>query len=222
MSYILHLDTATDRGLYFIARDGDILLQKDSGDNRDHAATLSGIVADLLRETQLSFTHMDAFAVNGGPGSYTGLRISLAAAKGYCFALQKPLLLENRLLLLLYTLQAAMPDKNLLALLPARAGEYFAAAAGRNKEIILEPQHLFTEELSEIIAGLQPDLAAIGATADDLSGRTGTLLPPVYSPEVWAKIAFKAYKRKEFTDLAAAQPFYLKEAFTTQPRKTQS
>ena len=65
MAYLLHLDTATDRGLYFIAQDGHILAQKDSGDNRDHAATLPGIVADLLRETNLSFTDLSAFAFGG-------------------------------------------------------------------------------------------------------------------------------------------------------------
>lgn len=219
MAYILHIDTATDTGLYLLSRDGQVVLQKDSGSNRDHAATLSELTAALLQEAQLTFQDIAAFAVNGGPGSYTGLRIGLAAAKGYCFALQKPLLLENRLSLLLHTRQLNNKYNNTIAVLPARAGEYFAAAMDASGKYLLEPQHLMTEELKNWLQEQAGTFSAIGAVQADLMNLFPDITPPCYIASVWATLAGQQFKAGHFTDVAAAEPYYLKAAFTTQRRK---
>lgn len=223
MAYLLHIDTATDQGLYFLAKDGHIISRQNSGDNRDHAATLPFLAAQVLTDAGLSFADLSAIVVNGGPGSYTGLRIGLAAAKGYCFARSLPLLLENRLLLLLETLRAQQPGQHLLAILPARSGEYFAAAMRPDGDLLLPPQHLHTPQLSEYIYTTSHAPAVIGTVQEDLAG----LLPaepaaPVYDPDVWAALSFEQYTRQAFSNLATAEPYYLKAAFTTQPRKSKT
>ena len=219
MAYLLHIDTATDKGLYFLAKDGEIVAQKDSGSDRDHAATLAGLVASLLHEAGISFQDIEGIAVNGGPGSYTGLRIGLAAAKGYCFALQIPLLLENRLLLLLHTAGAQEPDKNWLAILPARTGEYFAAALDETGALVLTPQHITATSLEKWLSAQSGPFAGIGAVLADL--QVSAVHPPAYDPGIWAKNAYRQFTTGAFSNLATAEPYYLKAAFTTQPRKSQ-
>lgn len=220
MAYLLHIDTATDCGRYFVAHDGILISQTDSGANRDHAATLPGLVAGVLQAAGIGFSEIDAVAVNGGPGSYTGLRIGVGAAKGYCFALQKPLLLASRLLLLCQTVQE-QTGKAAFALLPARTGEYFAAALSPDGATLLPPGHFFTQDLINWLSAQKLQFSCIGTPQQDLAGSLpqAKWKEPVYVASVWAYMAFEDFKYHNFADLAHAEPYYLKAAFTTQPRK---
>ena len=92
MSFIINIDTATEIATVSLAADG-ILLQSISNENqKDHAAFLQPAIKQLLINNQLKTNQLSAVAVVNGPGSYTGLRVGMASAKGLCYALNKPLI----------------------------------------------------------------------------------------------------------------------------------
>ena len=88
---ILSLDTSTLVGSTAITRDDDIVAESCINVQRTHAERLLPAIKRMLEECGLSFSQIDAVAVTEGPGSFTGLRIGMATAKGICFAADKPI-----------------------------------------------------------------------------------------------------------------------------------
>jgi tRNA threonylcarbamoyladenosine biosynthesis protein TsaB len=96
-AYILCIETANAVTSVAISKDGNCLSLKDIPEANKAADKLHRIVEELLEETNLAFSNLSAVAVSAGPGSYTGLRIAAAAAKGYCLALDIPLIAVSTL-----------------------------------------------------------------------------------------------------------------------------
>lgn len=93
MAKILCIETATTNCSIALGIDGEVLaLKEDYNTNYSHAERLHLYIKDILDENKLSPEELDAFAVSKGPGSYTGLRIGVSAAKGLCFGLDRPLI----------------------------------------------------------------------------------------------------------------------------------
>ncbi|MBN1199135.1 MAG: tRNA (adenosine(37)-N6)-threonylcarbamoyltransferase complex dimerization subunit type 1 TsaB [Bacteroidales bacterium] len=92
MSLILALETATPVCSVALARDGEVLSLSESAIPNGHAGMITLLIEKLFSESSLHYTDLDAIAVSMGPGSYTGLRIGVATAKGLCYALDKPLI----------------------------------------------------------------------------------------------------------------------------------
>ncbi len=192
---------------------------RSSKEERDHAGAINLLVAEVLVEASLALADIDAFAVCNGPGSYTGLRIGLATAKGFCYVLDKPLILHNRLSLLLREAAAQSPNyKNILALLPARKGEYYAAAEG--EQVQQAPAHLFADAVESIIRTTD-DLTVIGDTGSELLFPTNVPLISQSSPGIntWIEATATAYRNEIFADIAYASPDYLKAAYMTTPKR---
>ena len=87
---ILALETSAKAVSAAVTEDGKILCSGYQDTGLTHSRTLMPIVEHLLKNTGLSVTDMDAIAVAAGPGSFTGIRIGIAAAKGLAFAADKP------------------------------------------------------------------------------------------------------------------------------------
>ena len=93
MSYILNIETATTNCSVSLSKEGETLvLKEDYNSNYSHAESLHVFIDAVFKEANLKPQDIDAIAVSKGPGSYTGLRIGVSAAKGLCFALNKPLI----------------------------------------------------------------------------------------------------------------------------------
>ena len=92
MSLILNIETATGVCSVAVAKGGELLCIKESNSKNSHAEVLTNFIDEVLKTTDKSLFELDAIAVSEGPGSYTGLRIGVATAKGLCFALDKPLI----------------------------------------------------------------------------------------------------------------------------------
>ncbi len=93
MPLILALETATKLCSVAVGRAGEVLALRELDDAQlRHAERLNVLVDEVMREAGLSLREIDAVAVGTGPGSYTGLRIGLSAAKGFCYALQRPII----------------------------------------------------------------------------------------------------------------------------------
>src|SRR5579872_6938935 len=97
MALILNIDTATEEAGISLAADGEVMAMAVNPQQRDHAAWLHSAVEKMMHDAGTRITDLQAVAVTAGPGSYTGLRVGMAAAKGFCYALNIPLITENTL-----------------------------------------------------------------------------------------------------------------------------
>ncbi len=225
MSYILHIDTSAETGIVVLAQDGELIAVKEQANARNHAATINNDIDSLLEENNIGLPDIAAFCVNGGPGSYTGLRIGLATAKGYCYALDKPLMMHNRLLLLslggIY--DTANTASVYMSVLQAREGEYFVAAYDKAQNTVLEPQHIDTAGIARCIGQFQgklyitghTDASVIAAFADRDIAVNNTTLPDTHA---WIQYAFEEYNCNRIVSLAHVEPFYLKQVYTHKPK----
>lgn len=89
---LLLLETATPVCSVALARDGEIIAQRQSNEPNAHSSKLSVFVQEMFDQCGLTPKQLDAVCVSSGPGSYTGLRIGVSSAKGFCYALGVPLL----------------------------------------------------------------------------------------------------------------------------------
>lgn len=212
VEYILHLDTSGPTGIVLLAADGNVLAVRKSSTEREHAGTINGMVGEVLAAAGVLLKDLSAVAVCSGPGSYTGLRIGLATAKGICYAVDKPLIMHNKLELLL----SAKEEQPTLVLLPARAGEYFMAIYGMDGVALLAPRHAYTEA---VLNALNDNalLATAGLAGDDIPA--DTLLRHAHrsagevDENLWAAKAFIQYNKRIFQSVDNAEPTYLKQAF---------
>src|SRR6476661_3253120 len=97
MSLVLNIDTATETAYVSLAADGLIIGSASNSNRNDHAAFVHPAINDLLQQHSITAWMLDAIAVCAGPGSYTGIRVGMATAKGLCTAIQKPLIAINTL-----------------------------------------------------------------------------------------------------------------------------
>jgi len=88
MSLILNIDTATDIAHISLSKSGVILDSVMNSDQKEHGSFLQPAIEKLLKINSIAIKSIDAIAISTGPGSYTGLRVGMASAKGICFALQ--------------------------------------------------------------------------------------------------------------------------------------
>ena len=89
---ILLLETATAVCSVALARDGEVLAELHSDQPNAHSSRLPLFVKQLFEQCHITSKQLDAVCVSSGPGSYTGLRIGVSSAKGFCYALSIPLL----------------------------------------------------------------------------------------------------------------------------------
>jgi tRNA threonylcarbamoyladenosine biosynthesis protein TsaB len=160
---------------------------------------------------------VDAIAVTGGPGSYTGLRIGMATAKGICYALNKPLISLNTLLVMANGAKDERADL-LCPMIDARRMEVFTAIYTSELQIVKEPvaitlnENSFDEYLSNnsicFFGNGSNKFRTINkhkkAVFNDLKADAASMI----------SLSEKSFAEKGFADLAYAEPLYLKEFYT--------
>ncbi len=220
MSFILHIDTATEEAHVSIARDGMILRSLFNRSQKDHGSFLQPAIQQLAKDAGISLTQIDAFAVTAGPGSYTGLRVGMASAKGLCYALNKPLITLNTLEVLaasaLYQLTGEQLKDNVLLcpMIDARRMEIFTAIYNIKLEMVLSPCAMLLNENS-FAAHIQDDMIFFGSGSAKwkllCKHPHASFLLVSIQPEAMSNLSVALYAKKLFTQVADSQPIYLKE-----------
>lgn len=218
MAIILHIDTSTPTGMVALTHSKKLLAKRVNEKERDHAGVINIHIEEVLHDAGKTLADLDAVAVIGGPGSYTGLRIGLATAKGLCYALQKPLLMHNRLDLMCMQLAGAHPVYDYyISLLPARQREFFIAIYKGN-QCAYPAQHIHQEELEALLRSLNGSRVLSGHADFELPSSVTYMPANNFDEAIWYEKADEDFQLKHFADLAAATPFYLKSAYTTPPK----
>lgn len=97
MALLLNIDTATETGSIALSDGETILAEMINQDQKDHAAWIHNAIKELVKNAGRTLQELEAIAVTAGPGSYTGLRVGMATAKGLCYVLKIPLITESTL-----------------------------------------------------------------------------------------------------------------------------
>ena len=136
MSYILHIETATKNCSVAIGKSGSLVALKELyAENFSHSEQLHVFIQKALQEANIEMEALDAVAVSKGPGSYTGLRIGVAAAKGICFALELPLIGINSLQILAEK-YSALEKALLFPMFDARRMAVYVMVLDENKQLV--------------------------------------------------------------------------------------
>lgn len=219
MSTLLYIDTSAATATIALSANGNLLTVRRHHNAQEQAAVINLLIEDVLKTNQLGLDQVDALCICAGPGSYTGLRVGLSSAKGICYALAKPLMLFNKLELIAKDFQVQHRAEQITVALKARLGEYFAAGYDTHGKTIMEPQHIFEAALTEVLDHTSGLL--VTDTDKTYSGGATAQIPADYALNVatWLPFAEARFDAQQFDDLAYSEPFYLKAAFTTQPKK---
>jgi tRNA threonylcarbamoyladenosine biosynthesis protein TsaB len=218
MSHLLHINTALDHAYVALSRDNILLATRENGVQKEHGSFLQPAIRSILLEANVSMNEIAAVSVVNGPGSYTGLRVGLSAAKGICFALDKPLICLSTLDWLARPFNSYMTDI-ICPMIDARRMEVFTAMYDNSLNMVVPPQALIIDENSF------PELESkkilfTGNGRNKLQKRISehpnTLFPTIsagFSDQV--NMAYTLYGEKQFSNLAYTEPFYLKPFYTT-------
>ena len=222
MSFILNIDTATDIAYISLSRDGEILGEISNANQKDHGSFLQPAIEALLQKTSIALKDLDAVAVAAGPGSYTGLRVGMASAKGLCYALNKPLINISTLEILAFAaikISAEITANKALfcPMIDARRMEVFTALYDENLRIIKEPCATVLNENSFANGLLNNPIVFFGNGSTKWKNicthPNAVFLTDLNNPLAMSKLASTKFRNEEFADLAYVEPFYLKEFF---------
>ncbi|MDP4276486.1 MAG: tRNA (adenosine(37)-N6)-threonylcarbamoyltransferase complex dimerization subunit type 1 TsaB [Bacteroidota bacterium] len=223
MALILHIETSTNVCSVALSHDGNILFSQINREGPSHASLIGPYLDEALKIAESNEMKLDAVAVSSGPGSYTGLRIGVAAAKGVCYAKHIPLIAVPTLELLAdtYLKRNQLPDEALVRpVMDARRMEVYSAVYDstghclKPAEAIVVDNHTFDAELAAhpVYFVGNGALKLHQVIHSKQAHFEETLLPVA---ESMIALAEKAYGEGRFENVAYFEPFYLKDFVAT-------
>lgn len=219
MSFILNIDTASEKAHVSFAKDGHILHTLSSETQKEHASFLQTAIAKLIRESGLFLKDLDAVAITSGPGSYTGLRVGMASAKGLCYALKKPLITISTLEVLTDAALQAFPDMGepllFCPMIDARRMEVFTAMYKTDLTLHSSASALVLNEYSfaDILSKNKVLFFGSGSTKWKMICKqiNAIFLDVLITPESMNRRSYCFYLQNKFTDLPYSEPVYIKD-----------
>lgn len=224
MGVILNLETATTNCSVCIARDGEILvLKEDDTPNYSHSEQLHVFIGECLEEVGLKTTDLDAVAVSKGPGSYTGLRIGVSAAKGLCYALNIPLIAIATLKSMATQYSANKADY-IIPVLDARRMEVYSAIFDKDLSEIRATTAQIIDEASFKDYYSNKTIHILGSGAEKIAAtlnhpNISYNLKTQPSSKQMAVLSYAKYSENSFEDVAYFEPYYLKDFVIQQKKK---
>ena len=216
MALILCIETATTNCSVALAREGEVLvLKEDYNKEYSHAERLHLFIQEILKENGFAPDDLDAVAVSKGPGSYTGLRIGVSAAKGLCFSLEVPLISVPTLTSLAHQVPKESGDF-IFPLLDARRMEVYTAGFDVERAQILETQAKILDETSfgeylerGIVSFIGDGVEKFKEICTHKNARfVDGKLP---SAQNMAALAERKFRVEDFENVAYFEPYYLKD-----------
>jgi tRNA threonylcarbamoyladenosine biosynthesis protein TsaB len=217
MTYILNIETATKNCSVSLAKNGETILCKEVAEQGySHAEKLHVFIEEIVNEANLNFSEIKAVAVSKGPGSYTGLRIGVSAAKGLCYALQIPLISIDTMQVLA---KKAVVDGLIVPMIDARRMEVYSAIFDKNHnkikdveaEILTENSYQDFDQTIYFVGDCQEKCKTV-LVKDNFK-----FLPEIVFPSAneMSQLSFEKFQNNDFKDVAYFEPFYLKDFMLT-------
>ena len=219
MALILNIDTSNESATVSIAEDGKILNSLENPNQKDHASFLHLAVIEILNKSGLTLKNLSAIAVTAGPGSYTGIRVGIASAKGFCLALDCPLIMINSLeLLALAAIQNAVSAGYLYApMIDARRMEVYCAVYDQQLKTIEKPiaQVLNETSFNDLLNKNKLVFCGSGAPKfkEICQHENAFFTDKLEIPTSMARYSSLKFDESKFDDLISSEPFYLKDLY---------
>lgn len=216
---ILLINTALEVASVGIAVNGKLIDQQLNPIQKEHASFLHPAIQSICKNNGITLKEIKAASVINGPGSYTGLRVGLSAAKGICYANQLPLICINTLEWIAYGNKEQATDL-IIPMIDARRMEVFTAVYSKQMDVIALPTNLILEEESyaEYLAKHQALFVGDGASKwETICKHThAKFSSAMHNENHHAALADMNFKEQVFASLFEATPFYTKEFHNTQ------
>ena len=221
MANLLIIDTALEEAIIALSKDDKIIAELANKEMHSHASFIQVAIANLLAEQQMAISELDAIAVTLGPGSYTGLRVGLATAKGIAYALEKPLIGLSTLSALANAAIQLAPNTmaspfKIFAMIDARRMEVFGAVYDSSCKTILQEQAMVLDQAKWNSLIHQPTLCignGLAKTKDFTAPHLVIYLEGHYTSQVLLDMALTKLNDAQFENLAYVGPNYLKEVY---------
>jgi tRNA threonylcarbamoyladenosine biosynthesis protein TsaB len=217
---ILLIDTSQETAFTALAREGKILVFEENKNAKEHASWLHLAIARILGKMETTIRGLKAVAVVAGPGSYTGLRVGMAAAKGLCFALKIPLITQNTLRVMAEAMRPVAEKRGALIcpLIDARREEVFTALFDTDMVEIMPAQALILDK-SAFESQLSKNKIVFFGSGAEKTEKMVKSPSALFEPQADIKQAFAQLSQKDFdsgnwADPVYADPVYLKEFFS--------
>lgn len=223
MSYILNIETATKNCSVSIAKNGKTIALKELNNGAySHAEKLHEFIEEVLIHTGIDINDLNAIAVSKGPGSYTGLRIGVSAAKGLCFALNIPLIAINTLDSLARAISTS--EGFIVPLLDARRMEVYSCVYNEKNESCREVRAEVIDENSFETYLSKSKVYFLGDGAEKckefITSENAEFINDKFpSAAEMGMLSYLKYKKNDIEDVAYFEPFYLKDFVATTAKK---
>lgn len=222
MSYILSIETTTTNCSVSLSYEGETLvLKEDNNVNYSHAESLHVFIDDVIQSSNIKKSQLNAIAVSKGPGSYTGLRIGVSAAKGLAFALDIPLISVSTLKAL--AMQQTVESGLIIPMLDARRQEVYSAVYDSRfndvrdikAEIISDDSFkTYLDEGKVYFIG-----SGVAKTKAMIQNHNAVFIDEkLPSARQMSALAYAKYKISDIEDVAYFEPFYLKDFIAIKPK----
>ncbi len=228
MPLLLNLESSTGVCSVAISSDGKVIGSRENNEGLNHAKLLTVFVEELFKELGISAHDLDAVAVSSGPGSYTGLRIGVSAAKGICYASGKPLISISPLQSMALHV-ASLPeieDHSALfcPMTDARRMEVYTTLYDyENKSIMPVVAKVIDDEsfYEQLEAGTVYFFGnGSEKCKEHLNHANARFIKNIDASALYMfSLAEKEFEAKHFVDVAYYEPFYLKNFVAAKPTK---
>ncbi len=232
MAVILCLETSTEVCSVALSVDGNPVVEREDKSGKNHAMLLARFVEEVMTAKNLQYNQLNAIAVSGGPGSYTGLRIGVSTAKGLCYASGLPLIAIPSLKAMAHhvisnpSIFGFVGKESLLycPMIDARRMEVYAAIYDNQLTKIRDIQADIIDHLSFTEFLQNQKILFFGNGADKckmtIQHPNALFLDNISASASYMAVpAEAAFAAGNFVDVAYYETFYLKDFVATIPTK---
>lgn len=228
---IICLETSTAVCSVALCDSKGVVALKESDENKSHASQLTVFIGDLLTQAGIKAAGLEAVVVSKGPGSYTGLRIGVSAAKGIAYAASVPLIGIETTRSMFYGITGEIKDKYGLdstslyvPMLDARRMEVYYSVLDSEGNTVkdISAEIIHEDSFSEIPESVRMLFFGDGAEkCRQVLKRKNTGFADEFriSAAFMHEPAYKSLRENKFEDVAYFEPFYLKDFITSRPKK---
>lgn len=228
MALILNIDTATEICSVALVAENRLIDSRENDEGMLHSSVLTVFIEDILKRNNILPQNLDAIAISAGPGSYTGLRIGVSAAKGLCYGINKPLISVSTLQTMAHGFINQLSDEQknmfgnawLCPMIDARRLEVYTAFFDLQGNFQSEISATIVDETTYADILEKRTVVFFGNGSDkckEIIAHPNAIFVPGIRPSAksMTDLSQQAYLEKNFRDVAYFEPYYLKEFVAT-------
>ncbi len=230
MAKILNIESSTIVCSVALSIDGEIASIQESHTKNSHSELITLFCKKVVADAGLDFSDLDAVCISKGPGSYTGLRIGVSTAKGFCYGLEIPLISFDTLSAMAIGMRSNLDYSNgsiptlFCPMIDARRMEVYTALFNETLDVIekTSAKIIDKDSFSKYLSTHKIVFAGDGAAKckEILSHQPNAVFVDDFHPSAkyLCKIAEQKFLAKEFEDTAYFEPYYLKDFIAGIPK----